>query len=505
MRNFRAIAFVVVLATPYLWGLSDVPKGVHSDEAWFAMHARPLADSGHDLNGVSLPLLVSPDPHLGNLWFQPMLFYAMAVSFKAFGVSVWAMRLPLALTGICCVWLSYELAKLIHRRRDWAALTAALMAWTPSLLVFSRQAFDYLLPVVVAMGWLWCVWRFLDTSRLALAIGAGILLGVGMFTHISGWVLMPTLFGLTVATAVYTKRYRLVLGALAGFIPILLALVLWLSSHPSVTDAIFDRYGLSGDMYSFLHFYRLMNYLGFYWVSFDPVNLFFINSSDPVMGTHTAGMFATPLLLLVPAGIFISMRRSDRTMLLVIGFLVAPIGAIAIATPGMTERKLLLLPFGVLLSSIAVRELFERTSTRAVAIALTALVPVSFGLFAADYFGNGDRAFDRRDPFNFSGLAEQLSQLDKTQTPAPVWLVFYPARYEGIWRFYMDQPRFASLAGRASFVDPEQIPENPPKNSVIVVTEAQPSFERIALIQRGFEQVASVAAANSSLSVWRLR
>src|SRR5215470_11096939 len=68
----------------YLHALGRVPIALHGDEVQFAMHAHSLAATGRDLNGRAMPLFVAiADPLIPNnsttVWFQPTLFYLMAL------------------------------------------------------------------------------------------------------------------------------------------------------------------------------------------------------------------------------------------------------------------------------------------------------------------------------------------------------------------------------------------------------------------------------------------
>ena len=511
-RIAASLAVAIVLGGLYLWRLGDAPLGIDRDEAWFAIHGASLAASGRDLNGVTWPLLVQLDPELGtDVWFQPALFYMVAASFTVFPVSEWAARLPVAIVGLLCVWLAYAIAKQIHGRRSWAAAAAAMMALTPSLLVFSRQAVDYLCPVPFVMGWLWMVLQFAESPRRRFAVGAGVLLGLGLFTYLAAWMLMPVFFVLTLITAVFTRRPSLAAGCAAGFLPWLGLLIAWLWWHPGVLPDLLRRYDVddtSAWLQGFLHYYRLVDMVRDYWASFNPANLFLIASGNPMQGTHLAGMFTAPLMILLPAGAVVLARRADRSLLLVAGFLLAPLAAVVNRSPGVVERELLLLPFGALIASVGLRAMIEGRGRwiRGLAIALAAAIPIHFAIFAADYFTTHNRvAFGRRDPLNLHQLSLSVAELDAARHAPAILLGFNPGVDKPTWVFHMEKPANASLRSRWRYVSEQELPGSAPADSLIVINDATVAADRAEAVRRDSSQVGVVRNANSTLSIWRRR
>ena len=81
------------------------------------------------------------------------------------------------------------------------SLAAALMALTPAHFIMSRQALDYICPLPFVLGWLLCLLTYFDTGRTAPLVAGGLLLGVGAYTYISSWMVMPFLAALTLLLA----------------------------------------------------------------------------------------------------------------------------------------------------------------------------------------------------------------------------------------------------------------------------------------------------------------
>ena len=139
--------FLVVVAF-YLYGLGHLPL-LGPDEPRYAQVAREML-LRHDLITPTLG---------GHTWFEKpaLLYWTMIASFKLFGVSEWAARLPAAISGMLTVAAVYFIGNRIESRSEdpygvehdtlplgfWSALAAAT---TIALVAFSRAAsFDILL------------------------------------------------------------------------------------------------------------------------------------------------------------------------------------------------------------------------------------------------------------------------------------------------------------------------------------------------------------------------
>ena len=169
----RAGLLVVALTSAlYLIGLDRLPIVLGGDEAQFAVHAESLARSGRDLNGTAFPVFIRiADPLVPNnnsgIWYQPLLFYAIAPFVKIFGVTEWAVRLPVALLAVLDTWLMYAIGCRMFRDRRYAVAAAMLLALTPAHIIVSRQALDYVAPLPFVLGWFLLLLQFLDTGRIA--------------------------------------------------------------------------------------------------------------------------------------------------------------------------------------------------------------------------------------------------------------------------------------------------------------------------------------------------
>jgi len=138
------LLFLVIVAF-YFFGLGRLPL-LGPDEPRYAQVAREMF-MRHDLVTPTLG---------GHLWFEKpaLLYWMMIASFKIFGVSEWAARLPAAISGLLTVAAVFVMGR--HTGRDdevrslgfWSAVAAATMI---GVAAFARAAsFDILLTMTTA-------------------------------------------------------------------------------------------------------------------------------------------------------------------------------------------------------------------------------------------------------------------------------------------------------------------------------------------------------------------
>jgi 4-amino-4-deoxy-L-arabinose transferase-like glycosyltransferase len=198
------IWFALWLRLPALFGNS-----FHGDEALFASWARLIA--------------VWRDPLLQTQLADkpPLLFYLQALFYPLFGPVEWAARLPNFIASLLLIPLTARFAQRLYGD-GLAAVPAALpaaafVAFSPLAIQFSATAFTD--PLLAAL---------LLAALLAAAHGratwAGIWFGLAVATKYQAWLFLPLLFPL----AAGVERPRLALGrGLAGFLPVLVLLLLW--------------------------------------------------------------------------------------------------------------------------------------------------------------------------------------------------------------------------------------------------------------------------------------
>ena len=142
-KRGTVLLFLAIVAV-YFFGLGQLPF-VGPDEPRYAQVAREMF-LRHDLITPTLG---------GHTWFEKpaLLYWMMILSFKLFGVSEWAARLPSVISGLLTVAAVFVVGRRVEVDRDpdnelqgyafWSALAAAT---TLGIVAFSRAAsFDIIL------------------------------------------------------------------------------------------------------------------------------------------------------------------------------------------------------------------------------------------------------------------------------------------------------------------------------------------------------------------------
>jgi len=467
------LAFVLPLAGILsLWRISSAPIYLGGDEARFATAAHSIASAGRDLNGDRMPLFFHTPDSLaadqgGTRWYQPVLFYLIALVLKFVPLTEASIRIPTALIGIIDVLLMYLLARRLFPNAVYAALASLTLALTPAHLIFSRQALDYICPVPLVLGWLLCLVTFLETGNAWLLLAAGALLGVGFYSYIAAWVMMPLYLLLTWIAQRLSRRGSMPLSLAAGLgcaLPLLI-LVPWLWSHPDMLRDTIGRY----KVYDIRHLSPLqgandvLNYnnvqerLSVYWDYFNPAYLFFSGGSNLTHTTRRVGVFLLPVSVFLVCGVYDlwSRRRSAVSVVLLAGLALAPLPATLVDERYAIQRELFVLPFGVLIAVFGVEFLLRqpRYFVRLAAMLLLLAMPIQYAYFYRDYLTDYRvRSAFWFDPIDFRDVAEYVMSSDSSAHVPTVYLSQDLDDVAARWRFYLAKHNREDLLARTRMI-----------------------------------------------------
>lgn len=475
-----AMAAVLTLTAVLHFSRLDVaPINVTTDEARFGVQAHALAETGRDTRGNRLPLFfLIADPLIANhssvAWWQPQLFYLMAGSFSVLPVSAFSARLPIALIALLNVWLIAAVARRAFKNEWYGVAAGLVLALTPAHFIMGRQATDYFLPIAFALAWLVCLWECQRRDSALLAVSTGLGLGLGLFSYITSWLVMPIYLALTyVVLSRSGKSFRFLAMVTTGFAVPLLPLAVWLGSNPSMPQDVFTNYRVSTG-------FRLVERTALYWDYFNPSYLFFSGGSNLTWATRQAGLFPLALAVLLPLGLWSSWQRRPAGLRTVwaAGFILAPLPIVA-ALPESpqyaTARHLLAVPFGVLLG-VAGLEWLMTTGGRAgriVAAVLALSIPVQFVSFARDYFTDYQlRSAFWSDSMNMRGVVQSVAALGATGLPPAVYLSDEDLGEDKVvkWLFHLMAAGRDDLRQRTRYFSPERTPTaDIAQGSVLVV------------------------------------
>jgi len=418
-------------------------------------------------------------PQIGaNVWFHPMIVYAMVPFLAVLPLSEFAIRLASVFVGLVDVALVYFIAVRLFRSERWALLAAALLVLTPSHFIHSRIAMDYLYPVPFVLGWLLCLQLFLERRDRRLLFAATSCLGIGFYSYIASVGMMPLYLLMTVAVVWLRgdRTLRSSVVAIAGFTwP--LALLIWVAFHPAFIGQTAARYQVGRmvplghpagaplsvvleDLRNVARFSLITGRISLYWYFFDPSYLFVTGGyANSVNSVRHVGVFPAPFAVLLPVGLVALLARPGSIVdrLVVAGFVTAPLVAcLVVPEPYAIDRELALLPFGVLAAVAGARSLMAaaQPATRAAAVVLLAAVPVHFAFLMYDYYRDYPPYAAFWFNWNRRGAMETLMMLDERQRAPAIYISTHHVTYiDAYWRLYLIKHKREELLQRTIYFD----------------------------------------------------
>ena len=497
MRWFFAIA--VISTALYAYQLDRVPAFLTLDEAHFSVHAHAIAETGRNLNGQWLPLLIGlsdpgGEPYAvpwGQTYYLPFGIYMIAAALQVLPLDEAAVRLPSALLGGAInVGLIFAVGIALFRNRLAALAAAIVLSLAPAHVIISRQALDSVCQLPFTLGFLWCLGRYLQARDPRVACAAGAILGLGIYAYVTSIVFMPfylAVFWLIAWRAGVLDR-RAWLVSTAGFAAALVPMIAWLLLHPDAFVSIREQYnradpGSATLMQTFASHgmgAALRDFLKAYWTYFDPSFLFVQGGNTRTLSTGEVGVFLVPVALLAPVGLYHLRTTRAMLLLLLIGLLASPIPAAIKGTPYQIQRASGMLIFISLLAGAGFVALWmsRRAALRALAAALVVIMGWQFAVFYRDYLGNyRERSGHAYDPSAFRDAAVTL--IDEEQH-APLPAVYLPAAHYDMgakWRFYVTKHGAVSLLGRTHYFGSAAALDAGPSGAMAVVATGVPAPE----------------------------
>jgi 4-amino-4-deoxy-L-arabinose transferase-like glycosyltransferase len=494
MTRLAAVATLGILAALYVFRLGDAPVYLGGDEAHFGVVAHSIASTGRTLRGDFLPVMVNlrdplgaPPPPWGGTWYQPFLFYLVALGLKFLPFTEWSVRLPAALLGGLIVpGFIFLFARRVIGTTSGAMAATLFFALSPAHFILSRQARDYIGPIVFVAAWLWCLWRWIAAPRDRRAFASGAVLGVGLFSHISAWMLMPMY--LTIGLVVLLRRsptpVRTAAIAVSGFAIPAAFLGAWLLTHPEMLENTAAAYRMSSAQRPAVFedpVTASVTAARTFATFLDPFRLFVIGGPNMTASTGRAGVFLLPVLLVLPFGLYAVWKRraSDGlTFVLLCGFVVAIIPA-ALRSEGMAvQRALCMIIFVAIVAGFGIDWLWRSPVAlmRWAGAGLAIAAVLQFGLFYRDFLGHYKfRSAFYYDPVAFASVADAL--LAQPGVPA----YYFDTELDdpaAKWRFYATKANRVDVLQRTRYVNRDAFPiADAPPGSLCVVYVDKPTLD----------------------------
>jgi 4-amino-4-deoxy-L-arabinose transferase-like glycosyltransferase len=248
------LAVLLFAGAVYLASIVSPPSLMDDADAVNAQIARTMLTSGDwvtaRLDGVAY------------LEKSPLLYWAIAVSYKIFGVHDWAARIPVALSAIGLCWLTAAFGIWAFGRR--AGFYAGLIVATCiGLFLFTRVLIpDVMLTLTIALG-MWGFLRALDEQEPHPRFWAFVLaasLGVGLLLKSTVAVLFPVAAGaiyLFLTHQLLSRHTWKRLRPFSGLAIVLLIAVPWhvLATLRNPPYFSFSFHSGPGEYHGFLWFY----------------------------------------------------------------------------------------------------------------------------------------------------------------------------------------------------------------------------------------------------------
>jgi 4-amino-4-deoxy-L-arabinose transferase-like glycosyltransferase len=189
-----------------IWQVGSLPVQLNRDEAALAYNSYLLSQTGQDEWGRQWPIALESFGDYKLPWYS----IGLMPFFKIFGLSDWVVRLPSVLAGTVLVGLIYLLAKQFKLSEKRALTTALLVAVSPSLVFFSRMAFEANLALTYFTGALLVVLCLRSNQswwHWPLLI---ILLLLSIFTYNTPLLLLPALMIFVGLTFDWQNKFKLI-------------------------------------------------------------------------------------------------------------------------------------------------------------------------------------------------------------------------------------------------------------------------------------------------------
>lgn len=446
MKKLLIIIFIFLITfLTYTYKLSEVPVHLNQDELGYSINAYSIAKTGYDENGKFLPLYFW---HLGVVWATPIIVYLTAIFLIFFPLSEEIIRLPSVMVGIIDVILIYLVAERWFRNPNLGLLAAVLLLFTPVHFIQSRILLDNLYPVPFVLLWLLFLQRFLEEKKIWLAFTTTLSLGLGIHTYHAPKFIMPIYF-LATFILIFPRiknKLKLSLILVLGFLLPLIPLFIWQSSNDTLQDLLY-YVGLHNSNLSpvqgvlrLLSFESLSQKLIAYRSFFDPWFLFNRGDASLAHSTGQVGVFLLPFIIFLPLGFYQILRKDNSRMnlLLLFGFLTAPIAASVVGQPYRISRALVILPFAIIIAIYGIKFLMNKwVLNRVIIVILLGFLLIQYAYFTIDYFNNYSKRSYVWFNYNIPDAYERLINISNEELPGAIYIdnkIPFADRY---WRFYL--------------------------------------------------------------------
>lgn len=357
--------FLVVLLLTIIGGFlrffdnTKNPNSLNIDEVAYGYSAYSILKTGHDENGIFMPLTFKSTGDYKN----PVLIYSLVPSIALFGLNEFSVRFTTALAGTLTIPAFFLLILSLVKDRRIALLGASFLTISPWHIYYSRFASDHIMGLFFLILGMYLFQRMLEGKKI-WGFSAAIILALSMYTYHSQKIFVPIF--LPIIFILNKKKLNIkipVIKTLVIFFIILLLPLIYLSVFGGANSraqmvflaqdidytryVVLDHLHKSGEFFLLLFFWakRYLNY-------FQPGFLFFNGLNMTTSGTLGLGvlyLYELPWLVL---GIFEIIRRKiENKWIIVLWALLGIVPASLTNNEQSSGRSLIILPMILLIIS----------------------------------------------------------------------------------------------------------------------------------------------------------
>lgn len=199
-------------------GLGSIPQGLHIDEAGMAYDASCIWKYGTDRYGNSYPLYFT---NFGQ-GQSALSTYLVSPFVGIFGINAWSVRLPIVFISIMAMVAMYVVVTK-WKNTKMALLLLFLMATCPWHIMQARWGLDCNL---LSSMLVFSILALSKAKRPLGYVGAGIVIGLTLYTYVLSYVIVPIFLGLTILYLLWIRKITWKNVILLGIPIFLLALPL---------------------------------------------------------------------------------------------------------------------------------------------------------------------------------------------------------------------------------------------------------------------------------------
>lgn len=536
MGNKLLVLILTISAFIRLIGLSDYPFGFTPDEASFGYDAYSILKTGKDQWGNKFPIVLQS---FGD-GKMPLLAYLAIPSVLIFGLSEFAVRLPVALLGVGATYFTYLLTKRSFGSEKIALMAAFILAISPWHIAMSRGAFEANLTTFFLTAGIYFFWGITKSKKQAAL--SGFFLGLNLFTYHSARLITPLVLGFLIIYKFNPKNWQnhlknrnflIFLLVFAAFFILALVSMFKGAGDRLATSTILDTKPPADARFNAmlaglpLTWARLFNnrflvlgktFLDQYFQYFSPQFLFSSGAGEGTYGMMPGVGVLYLLELLFIVGIFINIKELKKAPWLVFWLLTAPIPAALSRGPGYAaNRAIIMLPALSILLAVGWNNIYEIMSRRKKAVftkCVLALYLLSLVFFAEKYFIQQKYTTARAMLYGAEDIFTYLNEIDKpyeqiiiskSLSEAHIYYAFYsrldPSVYQNAvkdWNYRelgvkwvdqmpeyrlgkyvftsMDYPKYKALSSVLLVGRPEEFPPDAPVIHVVKYPDLSDAF-----------------------------